>query len=216
MEMSKNRKQLIVLVVLLAIAAFSYLWNRNGVPGFQGVSQADTRFTPLDVQPPDLRVDLLRKIQKEEYNGSNRDIFSITSPPPSAAAPGKASDPNRVRPLAIYRGDFLPQKPPPPPPLPPLQVSAQFFGTATRHTGKKVAFFLNGEDVIVVAEGDPFLGNYRLIHIGNESAEVEEISTGRHATVPLEQAPDLANNQPNQPNQPNQLNQPNQPNQPCP
>lgn len=194
--MSKSNKQLIVLVVLLLIAGIAYLYSRNEVPGFQGVSQADTsHFTPLDVQAPDLRLDLLAKIHNEEYTGSNRDIFSSSSPPPVSPSGSKPSDPNRKTAVNRYRGDWLPQPAPPAPPLPPVQVPAQFFGTATRHSGRKVAFFLDGEDVIVVAEGDPFLGNYRLIHIGNDSADVEEMSSGRHATVPLEQNPDLSANQ---------------------
>ena len=193
--MSKNQKQLILLVALLAIAAVTYLWSRSDVPGFQAVSQADTsHFTPLDVQAPDLRIDLLRKIHDEQYTGSNRDIFNSTSPPPAAASDrGKGLGLNRGPAVAKRMGDPYPIPPPPPPPLPPVHVPAQFFGFETRHSGRKVAFFLNGEDVIVVAEGDPFLGNYRLIHIGNDSADVEEMSSGRHATVPLEQAPDMSN-----------------------
>jgi hypothetical protein len=42
----------------------------------------------------------------------------------------------------------------------------------------------------VFAEGDKFLNTFRLIHIGNESADVEEISSGRHATVQLVEPPD--------------------------
>jgi hypothetical protein len=53
-----------------------------------------------------------------------------------------------------------------------------------------VAFFTSGDDVLVVAEGDKFLNNYRLLHVGNESAEVEEISSGRHQTMPLVEPPD--------------------------
>ena len=53
-----------------------------------------------------------------------------------------------------------------------------------------MAFFTSGDDVFVVAEGDKFLNAFRLIHIGNESADVEEISTGRHATLLLVEPPD--------------------------
>lgn len=192
--MTKSKKQVIVLIALLATAAIAYLWSRSDVPGFQSVSEADTsHFTPLDVQAPDLRLDLLKKIQEEEYSGSNRDIFSSTSPPPAAENAGhKGLGLNGGMALARRAGDPYPMQPPPPPPQPPVQVPAQFFGFESRHSGRKVAFFLNGEDVIIVAEGDPFLGNYRLIHIGNESADVEEMSSGRHATVPLEKAPDMS------------------------
>lgn len=194
--MSKNQKQLIILVVLLVTAGVVYMFSRNDVPGFQGVSQADTsHFTPLDVQAPDLRLDLLAKIHNEEYTGSNRDIFSSSSPPPAAANGSKGLDPNKMAILRRPPGDPYPIKPPPPVPDPPPPAPAQFFGFASRHSGRKVGFFLNGEDVIVVAEGDPFLSNWRLIHIGNDSAELEQISSGRHISVPLEENPDLAANQ---------------------
>jgi hypothetical protein len=48
---------------------------------------------------------------------------------------------------------------------------------------------------LVVHEGDTFLGGFRLDRIGNDSADVEEISSGRHATVPLVQPPDQSSNQ---------------------
>jgi hypothetical protein len=180
-----------VLIALLVLLVVVYLWNRNEVPGFQGVSQADTsKFTPLDVQAPDLRLDQLKKIRETVYTGSNRDIFNGSAPPPSKSQPG--GPPKRL----VARkppGDPYPITPPPvvQTPLPPVSVPAQFFGYAARPGGtRRVAFFLSGEDVLVVAEGDSFLGNYRLVHIGNDSADVEEMSSGRHATVQLEKLPD--------------------------
>ena len=51
--------------------------------------------------------------------------------------------------------------------------------------GKRVAFFLDGEDVLVVNEGAVFLNRFRLDRIGNDSADVEEISSQRHVTVQM-------------------------------
>ena len=65
----------------------------------------------------------------------------------------------------------------------------------SRTPGKRVAFFTSGDDVLVVAEGDKFLNAFRLLHIGNESADVEEIATGRRASVALVQPPDVGGNQ---------------------
>ncbi len=56
-------------------------------------------------------------------------------------------------------------------------------------SGRRVAFFTSGDDVLVVAEGDTFLGRFRLVHIGNDTADVEELGTGRHTTVPMVQPP---------------------------
>jgi hypothetical protein len=54
-------------------------------------------------------------------------------------------------------------------------------------SGKRLAFFLDGEEVLVVEEGSVFLNRFRLDKIGNDSADVEEISSGRHATVQMVQ-----------------------------
>jgi hypothetical protein len=178
-----QRAQIYLLVGLLALAAVIFLRSRSDVPGFPGgVLAADTKFTPLDVQEPNLRLDLLEKIHKTEYAGQHRDIFTGAPMPPKMEPGAVAQAAQRVG----------PQLPPPPP---PVQVPAQFFGYSTRPGGaSRVAFFLNGEDVIVVAEGDTFLGNFRLVHIGNDSADVQEISSGRHTQVVLERPPEEAQN----------------------
>jgi len=174
-----RRIQIYVLVALLGVAVLAFMRNRSDVSGFTPVLASDTKFTPLDVQEPNLRLDLLEKIHHTKYAGSHRDIFNEAPLPPPAPAPGSAAAAEQ----------FAGPKPPPPPP--PVQVPAQFFGYANRPSGAgRVAFFLNGEDVILVAEGDTFLGNYRLVHIGNDSADVQEISSGRHANVVLERPPD--------------------------
>ncbi|HTU34717.1 MAG TPA: hypothetical protein VMF66_13025 [Candidatus Acidoferrum sp.] len=176
-----RRVQIYVLVSLLA--SLAWLFFRDAVGMFSGSSNtpntvaANVKFTPLDIQEPDLRLDLLQKIHNTKYEGNQRDIFSGQPLPPPASAHRKNPHPDPVA-----------QAPAPPP---PVQVPAQFFGYANRSgSSERVAFFLNGDDVLVVAEGDTFLGNFRLLHIGNDSAQVEEISSGRQTSVPLEQPPD--------------------------
>jgi hypothetical protein len=175
-----RRVQIYVLAGLLAVAAFLFIRGRGGeVAGTPGVKATDAKFTPLDVREPDLRLDLLQKIHNTEYTGAHRDIFS-----------GQPMPPPRPRNVSMPGGPGGPSVPAGPP---PVQVPAEFFGYARTSSGaSRVAFFLQGDNVLVVAEGDTFLGNFRLVHIGNDSADVEEISSGRHASVPLEQPPDEA------------------------
>jgi hypothetical protein len=181
-----QRAKVYVLVVLLATAGVIFLHSRSDVPGLGGVLASDGKFTPLDIQEPDLRLDLLEQIHKSEYTGSHRDIF--TGEPLVASSEGRGIAQGHVAAPPKVVGDPYPKPAPPPP---PLQVPAQFFGYATRPgTERRVAFFLNGDDVVVAAEGDTFMGSFRLVHIGNDSAEVEEISSGRRATLPLERPPD--------------------------
>jgi hypothetical protein len=169
------------LVVLLVFAGYYYLSSRNQVAGLPGVLAANTNFRPLDIQEPRLRLDLLEKIRKTQYVGSHRNIFVAAPPPPPA-------------PLEPVARPFVGPRPAPPPP--PLQVPAEFFGYASHaRAGGRVAFFTSGDDVLIVHEGETFLGRFRLDRIGNDYADVEEISSSRHATVPLVQPPDQGSNQ---------------------
>lgn len=176
--MTKQRMEISLLVGLLFVGALAYFFNRNQIGGVPQVS-ADAKFAPLSVQEPQLRLDLLAKLQKEESLSAHRNIFNATPPPPPPK-PGTNLD-----------GTPKVVGPPVPPPIPPVQVPGEFFGYAVRPapSGTRFGFFKNGDDVLVVAEGDKFLSNYRLIHIGNDSADVEEISSGRHARVAMVQPP---------------------------
>lgn len=174
--MSK-RNQIYVLVGLLLIAAYAYYSEHSETPGMSGVLASDTSFHPLSVEEPHLRLDLLDKIKKLDYSGSHRNIFIFGPPPPPLKTPAQIEAENFRK-----RG---PEKPPPPP---PVTVPAQLFGYASMpKTGKRVAFFLQGDDVLVVEEGSVFMNRYRLDKIGNDSADVEETSSGRHATVQMVQ-----------------------------
>src|SRR5580704_6348609 len=174
-----RRTQIWILVALAAVLVAVYLANRTQMPGLQGVLASDGKFQPLNVDEPQLRLDLLEKLQKLQYPpGSHRNIFSAVPLP--------------VEPTLAEKARLEHQYPtvPHPPPPPPVEVPAQFFGYASmRSSPRRLAFFLNGDDVIVVQEGSVFLSRFRLDKIGNDSADVEEISSGRHATVQMVQPP---------------------------
>jgi len=185
-----SRRTQLWLITLLGIGlvlVLYYAFFRSDSPGIAGVVAADAKFQPLDIQEPQLRLDLLENLQKIEYSGSRRNIFDVVSQPSPLQ--------QKIAEEAQYA--FVGPRLPPPPP--PLEVSAQFFGYEFRGN-KRVAFFSNGDDVLVVAEGDTFLNNLKLLYVGNESAEVEEVGSGRRATVPLVQPPpDTGGDQPPNP-----------------
>ncbi len=134
-------------------------------------------FQPLPVENPALRLDLLDRLKKFQYQGSHRNIFSAALPPPVPVAP--------VVPVSTK-----PAAPPAPPPPPPLVVPATFFGYVTdARTGSRRAFFNEGDDVYVVAVGETLLGRFRLVQLGNNTAEMEEVATGRRTTLTMTQEP---------------------------
>jgi hypothetical protein len=173
-----ERVKIQLLVALLVIAGAVYFYERNAAPSLPGVLSADTRFVPLSVTEPALQVGRLQQLQKDEYKGSHRNIFVAGPPPPP---PGAETHTEATRPMI---------GPQPVPPPPPLQVPVEFYGVESSAGGKKVALLKNGDDIIIVAEGDTFMKRFRLIRIGNQSADVEEISTNRQATLPMVQPQD--------------------------
>jgi len=172
----QRRMEIAILGILVVVLAFVY-FHRDSGDAAGGALSSNVGFTPLDVQEPQLRLDLLAKIQKSVYTGTHRNVF-VFGPAPVAVA---VMTPAQQR--AEERSRFVgPVKTPPA----PLNIPVQFFGMASMpDSGRRVAFFQSGEDVMVVPEGDSFLNRFRLVHIGNESAEVVEISSGRHADVPM-------------------------------
>jgi len=171
-----RRNQIIVFVVLLVVLAAA-LYHSYG-PTSDGpthmVAMTD-RFTPLDIDNPALRTDILKRFLELEYKGVHRSIFSATLPPPPAPPPSA----HPVNPAS-----------PVPAGPPPLSVDAKYFGYVSDSGGShRRAFFAtaNNEDVYIAGEGDTLLGRFRVVRLTNTTAEVEEVSSGRHATLTLEE-----------------------------
>ncbi len=121
------------------------------------------------------RRSLFVKARKTEYKSSGRNIFIREIPrPPQPKIP--VADPK------------IPIVPPTPvtPTVTPLPV--KFFGYGTIPNGTaRVAFFTDGEDVYVVAEGEVLLKRFRILRIGNANLEYEEVSSGLRGTANLEE-----------------------------
>jgi len=174
----KRQKQMIVLGVLAAVLLvtvyFAYPRSESTAGAVQTVS-FNERFTPLNVDNPALRMDILQRFLALEYKGAHRNIFTASLPPPPAPPP--------LPELVIVA-------PPAPAPIPPLTVDAKYFGyvSDTRGSHRK-AFFAtaNNDEVVIAGEGDTLLGHFRVIRISIASADVEEVSSGRHATLILEE-----------------------------
>jgi hypothetical protein len=169
-----RRNQMIVLgllFVVLGIVVYSY-YRPSGTSA--KVPASDARFIPVNVDNPALRMDILQRFLNLEYKGAHRNIFTATLPPPPAS-PQKT-------PVNVA--------PPVPTGLLPFTVEAKFFGYVSDSRGNhRRAFFAtaNNEDVFIAGEGDTLMGRFRVVKITNTTADVEEVSSGRRATLTLEQ-----------------------------
>jgi hypothetical protein len=172
-----RRTQMIVLGALLFVLVATLYFSRTSSPDAPKPVAVDDRFTPLDVDNPALRNDILKRFLALGYKGVHRSIFSATLPPPPAPPPSKTP--------AITA-------PPVPTGPPPLTVDAKYFGYVSDPGGThRRAFFAssNNEDVYIAGEGDTLMGRFRVVRITNTTAEVEEVSSGRRATLTLEEPP---------------------------
>ena len=171
--MSERAKMwvLVALGVVLAVVMFFAVKGESPVAVAAATSAA---YQPIAIENPALHLDRIERLRKLEYHPTGRDIFSATLPPPPADK----------------RAPVLPIGPPPPPPEPALVVPFKYYGfTADSVTKHRRAFFTNGDDVYIAAEGETVLGKFRVLSIGNTSAEVEEISTNRRARLNMEGPP---------------------------
>ena len=74
-------------------------------------------------------------------------------------------------------------------PAPPATViiNLKFFGTKTdlRHKNRQ-GFFADGDEVYLASEGDLVANRYRILRIGDSSAEVEELSSKTRRQISLQ------------------------------
>ena len=136
-----------------------------------GATRTARKPPPLLAQTldPTLRFDLLKSSEDVAYKGTGRDIFRSQAEEPPIPKPL----PPEIHPGAVT--------PPPPPPIP-----LKFYGFASRKDGNKRIFLSKGEDIFVAKEGDIVDRRYKIVHIGTNSVEVQDVLTNYPPqTLPL-------------------------------
>lgn len=163
---------LAAILSFLAYQIYSYTQPAGAIVVATAAGQG---FVPLAVENPALRMDLLEQLKKFEYDGPRRNIFSaaplpVAAPPQPVVAPPVSAGPVQL------------------PGPPPLVVPATFFGRVTdKRSGASRAFFSQGDEVYVLGLGEVLLSRFRLVQIGDTTAELEELNSGRRTTVTMEQ-----------------------------
>jgi hypothetical protein len=145
--------------------------SATGQPG-SGAAKTARKPHPLLAQTldPTLRFDLLKSSDDVTYKGTGRDIFR-----------SQAAEPPIPKPLPPDQQPSAVQTPPPPPPIP-----LKFYGFASRKDGNKRIFLSKGEDIFVAREGDIVDRRYKIVHIGTNSVEVQDVLTNYPPqTLPL-------------------------------
>ena len=130
---------------------------------------------------PTLRLDLLARVQSVGMAGGVRNLFQFGASPLPKMPELKISP--------IVTGPAVPTPTPGPPPTPPPPpIPLKFYGYATpAPSGAKRVFLLDGEDIIVAAEGQLVKSRYKLVRVGINSIVLEDMQFKHQQTLPLEE-----------------------------
>lgn len=148
----------------------------------------DTPSNPLKVDPT-LRLDLLAKVQQAELATAQRNLFQYGAIAPLVDT-SPIKNPGKID--LSKKTEFVGPRQPPPPPGPPTapQITMKYYGyTSGKASGRKRAFFLDGDEIIVASEGETLKkGRYKLVKIGVNSVTMEDTEFKSEQTLPLVEA----------------------------
>jgi hypothetical protein len=156
----------------------------------QGTPPGEEKPDPALIDPT-LRLDLLAKLQQVEPPASMRNIFQYGAAPPPPAPAGKPVELPKNTPK-IPVNNTPPPKPsgtPPPPATPTApQMTFKYYGyKVSKSDGRKEAFLLDGEDIIIAGENDSVkLGRYKVVRIGVSSITIEDTQFKSTQTLQLQ------------------------------
>jgi hypothetical protein len=142
----------------------------------------DKRADPTSVDPT-LRLDLLTKVQNVSLEGGERNLFQF-----GAAPLPKTPEPKIIpKPVPMLQQQEVAARPVTPPKPPPPPIPLKFYGYASARAGVQRAFFLQGDEIVVAAEGELIQRRYKVVKIGINSCVVEDTQFKNAQTLALEE-----------------------------
>jgi hypothetical protein len=184
---AENKKSVIAMVVLLAIAIPLIFYETKGVFWGTNASAAPSISAPAppprpggllaqDGSDPRLRTDILEASRKVRYEAGGRNIFTMEAEIPKIEVPPR---PQRTP------GPPAPTPTPPPPPPPPIPI--KYYGFASKPSEPKRVFLQQQgvEQIWVAAQGDVVARRYRVVQIAPNTVTMEDVLTGNRQQIPI-------------------------------
>jgi hypothetical protein len=137
-------------------------------------ARPEERLEPTKIDPT-IKLMLLARVQNVAMEGGARNIFQFGAATPITPATTIPKAPKidlRAKPGGLAPAAVNPG-PPPDSSAPPIPFKYYGYSSVKGETRKKV-FFLDGEEVIVVLEGDMIKNRYKVLHVGLRSVEMED------------------------------------------
>ncbi len=186
---TENKKELIAMVVLLAIAIPLALYTTKGIFWGTNASAAPSVSTPSaqakpgnvlpaqDGSDPRLRNDILEWSRKVKLDEGGRNIFTMQAEIPQIAGNVRQTQ------KRDYNVPFwTPTPTPPPPPIP-----IKYYGFASKPGEPRKVFLQQqgAEQIYVAAQGEIVARRYRVVRIAQNSVTMEDVLTGNQQAIPL-------------------------------
>jgi hypothetical protein len=149
----------------------------------------EDRVDPMSIDPT-LRLDLLAKVQSADISGGSRNLFQFSAPPPPKAelnGPEPKILPKVQGPPPPPKPEETAEKAPPPPP--PINLKYYGFSTVRSGDGRKTAFFLDGDEILLATEGDTLKKRYKVVRISVNSVMMEDTVSKSQQSVPIQEDP---------------------------
>jgi hypothetical protein len=136
---------------------------------------------------PTLQLEKLAKVQNVKLDGGQRNLFQFGQAEPVATLKG----PEIIVP--VKRAAMGPPEAPPPPPppgpppvVPPPPITMKYYGLATKRIdGKKTAFFLDGDEIILATEGMTVKKRYKIVRINAETVVIQDTEAKSEQTMKI-------------------------------
>jgi len=148
--------------------------------------RTEDRIDPARVDPT-LHTEKLAKVLSVELTGGARNLFAFSTAPPKVADLPKGPEPKIAKVYDHPRPLPPPEPPKPPAPEPPPPpITLKFYGYSTvRSDGKRTAYFLDGDEILIAHEGDTVKQRYKVVRISPTAALMEDTQSKRQQSVPL-------------------------------
>jgi len=132
---------------------------------------------------PTLRLDLLERLSNVKMAGAGRSLFSLGAAPVGPAVAANIKGPIiPVGPVITPASPQVAQGPPPPAP-----ITLKFYGYIRPGTpgAPRRGFFLDGDVILVAAEGEILKQHYRIVSLKENRATFEDTATKAQQDVAL-------------------------------
>lgn len=152
-----------------------------------GAANPQDRPDPATIDPQ-IRFDLLAKLEGVQVNSTGRNIFQMGAAPAAAEQGPMKPLPKNVPTFAINHPPTPAAGGPPPAPMAP-PITFHYYGfKVSKANGQKEAFLLDGDDIMIAGENDSVKkGRYKITHIGVNSITIEDTQFKHSQTLQLEE-----------------------------